>query len=178
MLKTTEKPTIYLKDYTPPEFKLLSCELDFQLDPAQTRVTARYEIETLGDTDTLELDGEALELVSIHLDGKQISADDFQVDENSLTIPGVPQKFSLSIETLTHPDKNTSLNGLYQSGDMLCTQCEAQGFRRIAYGFDRPDVLTTYKVKLIADKTSYPVLKIMPLPLLKLAGRLLYRHVG
>lgn len=158
MLKMTDNQTIYLKDYTPPAFNLISCELDFELDPAQTRVTARYEIESLGDSDTLELDGEALELVSIHLDGKQISADAFQVDEKSLTIPGVPQKFSLSVQTVTRPDQNTSLNGLYQSGDMLCTQCEAQGFRRIAYGFDRPDVLTTYRVKLTADKTSYPVL--------------------
>jgi aminopeptidase N len=158
MLKTTDNPTIYLKDYTPPEFNLISCELDFELNPAQTRVTARYEIEALGGSDTLKLDGEALELVSIHLNGKQVSADDFKVDENSLTIPGVPQKFSLSVQTLTQPDQNISLNGLYQSGDMLCTQCEAQGFRRIAYGFDRPDMLTTYKVTLSADKTSYPVL--------------------
>ena len=158
MPKTTDNPTIFLKDYTPPAFNLISCELDFELNPAQTRVTARYEIEALGDSDTLELDGEALELISIHLDGKQISADDYQVGEKSLTIAGVPQAFSLTVQTEMRPDRNTSLNGLYQSGDMLCMQCEAQGFRRIAYGFDRPDVLTTYRVKLIADKTAYPVL--------------------
>ncbi len=74
MLKTTDNPTIYLEDYKPPEFKLISCELDFELDPAKTRVTARYEIESLSDSNTLKLDGEALELVSIQLDGKTVSS--------------------------------------------------------------------------------------------------------
>ncbi len=158
MLKTNDNPTIYLKDYTPPEFKLLSCELDFELDPAQSRVTARYKVEAQGDSDVLRLDGEELELVAIHINDVLVSSDRFQIDEKSLTILDVPHTFSLSIETLTKPNKNTTLNGLYQSGDMLCTQCEAQGFRRIAYSLDRPDVLTTYTVKLIADKVSYPVL--------------------
>ena len=158
MPKTTDNPTIYLEDYKAPDFKLISCKLDFELDPTETRVTARYEIEALGDADTLVLDGEALELISIHLDGTQISSDAYQLNDKTLTIPAVPEKFSLGIVSLTRPEQNTSLNGLYQSGDMLCTQCEAQGFRRIAYSFDRPDVLTRYTVKLTADKVSYPVL--------------------
>ncbi len=158
MLKTTDNPTVYLEDYKPPEFKLINCELDFELNPAETRVTARYEFEALGNSHTLILDGEALELVSIHIDGSPVSNDDFKVNDKTLAISGVPQKFSLSIVSLTRPEQNSSLNGLYQSGDMLCTQCEAQGFRRIAYSLDRPDVLTRYTIKLIADKVSYPIL--------------------
>jgi len=158
MPTTPDNSTVYLKDYQPPAFKLLSCALDFELDPTQTRVTARYELEALGDSRSLQLDGEDLQLVSIHIDAEALAAEAYQVDAKTLSIPRVPQRFSLSLETLTRPAQNTSLNGLYQSGDMLCTQCEAQGFRRIAYGFDRPDVLTIYTVTLRADKVSYPVL--------------------
>ncbi|MCP4010462.1 MAG: aminopeptidase N [Proteobacteria bacterium] len=158
MLKTSDNPTIYLKDYQPPDFRLLSCELDFELDSVQTRVTARYEIEALSESRLLELDGEALELVFVHINGEPVTENTYRIDKRSLTISEVPEKFLLSIQTLTRPEQNTSLNGLYQSGDMLCTQCEAQGFRRIAYSLDRPDVLTTYTVKLLADKVSYPVL--------------------
>jgi aminopeptidase N len=158
MPETADNPTVYLEDYQAPEFRFSSCELNFELEPDETRVTARYEIEALSDSRTLILDGEALELVSIQLNGENLGVDRYQLDKKSLTISGVPHKFLLSIQTLTHPEQNTTLNGLYQSGDMLCTQCEAQGFRRISYGLDRPDVLTTYTVKITADKVRYPVL--------------------
>jgi aminopeptidase N len=150
--------TIYLKDYQAPRFKLLSCKLDFELDAKLTTVTTRFEIEAISSNRSLQLDGEALTLVSIKLDGQLLDDKQFELDKTSLSIAEVPQNFSLEITTQTEPTKNISLNGLYQSGDMLCTQCEAQGYRRITYGFDRPDVLTTYTVKITADKALYPVL--------------------
>ena len=158
MPKPPKHQAIYLKDYQAPKFKLLSCELDFELDAKQTTVTTRFEIQATSNERSLRLDGEALTLVSIKLDEQLLDKSQFEIDETSLTINDVPQSFSLEVISQTEPAANTTLNGLYQSGDMICTQCEAQGFRRIAYGFDRPDVLTTYTVKIIADKSLYPVL--------------------
>jgi len=158
MLKNPSHGTIQLKDYQAPQFELQHCALSFDLDPLQTRVTAEYQIQSLSDDRTLILDGESLELLSIEIDSVILSAQQYQLDEKTLSIPDVPDSFTLRLQTLTRPADNTSLNGLYQSADMLCTQCEAQGFRRITYAMDRPDVLTTYTVTLNADKARYPVL--------------------
>ena len=158
MLKNAQNSTIYLKDYQAPEFKVLSCKMNFNLEPDKTIVSTYYQIEALTEARTLILDGEGLQLLSLEIDGKALSENAYTTDKQSLNITQVPEKFELHIQTQIAPSKNTSLNGLYQSGDMLCTQCEAQGFRRITYSFDRPDVLTTYTVKLTADKALYPVL--------------------
>ncbi len=158
MPSNTSAQTIYLKDYQAPQFKLLHCDLNIDLDPHTTQVTARYQIESLSEVRTLHLDGEALELVSVKLNDQRLSSDQYHLNDQCLSISDVPDSFTLSIKTRCKPAENTSLNGLYQSGDMLCTQCEAQGFRRITYSFDRPDMLTTYRVTLNADKTRYPSL--------------------
>jgi len=158
MLINPSHAAIQLKDYQKPQFQLQHCAMRFDLDPLQTRVTVEYQIQSLGDDRTLILDGENLELLTIEIDSVALSEQQYQLDEKSLSIPDVPDAFTLRLETLTRPAENTSLNGLYQSADMLCTQCEAQGFRRITYAMDRPDVLTTYTVTLNADKARYPVL--------------------
>ncbi|HIF09670.1 MAG TPA: aminopeptidase N, partial [Sneathiellales bacterium] len=106
----------------------------------------------------LRLDGHGLELLSIRMDGKGLSSNRYVVDETSLTIAETPDQFDLEIKTLVDPTANTSLSGLYKSGGMLCTQCEAEGFRKITYFFDRPDVMACYRSTLIAKKTKYPVL--------------------
>ncbi len=158
MAKNANSQTIYLKDYQPPAFELSSCEMDFALDAKQTTVNTRYQIRAIGDGHTLRLDGESLKLLSVKLDQQELDNNQYELDDRSLTITEVPAQFTLEIQTEISPAANTSLSGLYQSGDMLCTQCEAQGFRSITYSLDRPDVLTTYTVKLSADKSLYPVL--------------------
>lgn len=158
MQNNTGHTSILLKDYQAPQFQVRHCALRFDLDPVQTRVTVEYQIRCLADERTLILDGESLELLNIEIDAQALNEQQYQVDAKTLTIPDVPASFTLRLQTLTRPADNTSLNGLYQSADMLCTQCEAQGFRRITYAMDRPDVLTTYTVTLSADKARYPVL--------------------
>jgi aminopeptidase N len=106
----------------------------------------------------LELNGRYLKLLSVELDNKTLTADQYELGEESLTIKKVPAKFCLTISTEISPEKNTALEGLYASSGMLCTQCEAEGFRRITYFMDRPDVMSRYQVKMIADKSRYPVL--------------------
>lgn len=158
MLNPAKHPTIYLKDYQPPAFLLSGCELEFDLDPQETCVTAHYQVDANGDSRVLKLDGEGLELVFVKIDGRPLESSEYRLETGSLTLSDVPDSFILSIQTRINPAANTTLEGLYQSGDMLCTQCEAQGFRRIVYSLDRPDVLTAYTVTIRADKTRYPVL--------------------
>lgn len=158
MSSNSPAQTIYLKDYQAPLFKLAHCSLTFDLDPHATRVSVEYQIQSISDIRTLYLNGEALELLSVRLDDQLLSKNQYHIDDHSLSLSNVPDSFKLSIETRCDPSANLSLNGLYQSGDMLCTQCEAEGFRRITYGFDRPDMLTTFSVKLNADKARYPTL--------------------
>lgn len=154
--------TIYLKDYQQPAYWIDQIELEFDLAAAQTRVTSRLMVrrnETVAAADTpLQLDGNELTLLSLAIDGKTLSAAQFNVDAEHLVIAKVPAKFALTTEVLIQPESNTALEGLYQSSKMLSTQCEPEGFRRITYFIDRPDVMSRYRVKLIADKRSYPVL--------------------
>ena len=106
----------------------------------------------------LFLDGESLELVSVELDGELLPDSAYDISEVGLTLKEPKNHFTLKIVNLVNPESNKSLEGLYKSGDMFCTQCEAEGFRRITYFMDRPDVMTVYRTTLIADKDAYPVL--------------------
>ncbi|MDD2738276.1 MAG: aminopeptidase N [Methylomonas lenta] len=156
--------TVYLKDYTPPEYLIDSVELDFDLDAQHTRVNSRLTMrrnpESTAAGVSLVLTGEELELISIQLDGNPLTESDFTINLETMTINQVPQQraFVISIENRINPKANTALEGLYLSSSMLCTQCEAQGFRKITWFLDRPDVMTRFKTTLTADKIHYPVL--------------------
>ncbi len=149
-------PTILLSDYRPTPYAIVSLDLDFRLDPQATRVTSRMDIRPRDSKLPLVFSGEKLKLVSVKLDGREITP---VVDEHDLSITGLPETdFTLEIETECDPAGNTALSGLYQSNGMFCTQCEAEGFRRITYFYDRPDVMTRYTVRMEASKSHCPVL--------------------
>ena len=152
-------PVIRLQDYQPPAFCIAKTELVIDLDYAETRVAARHQVHRLRDDATdLVLDCEALELSGIAIDGDPLTSSQYRISERNLTLFNVPATFELAIENTIRPDKNTALSGLYKSGEMLCTQCEAEGFRRITPAIDRPDNLGEYTVTLRADKKRFPLL--------------------
>lgn len=156
----TAQPTaIHRKDYRAPNFRIETVELEFDLQPEATRVKSKLAMVPQAAGAPLKLDGEDLELLSVAIDGRTLGADDYKADEHGLTIAAVPSSpFTLEIETKVNPKGNTHLSGLYQSSGVYCTQCEAQGFRRITYFPDRPDVMSTYRVTIRADKKANPVL--------------------
>ena len=150
---------IRLADYTPPAYRTVEVALTFALDPRTTHVTCRQRFERIGDAAApLVLDGENLELVAIRLDGEPLADTAWYLDANSLTLLDPPASFTLEIENHIHPAANTALEGLYISSDIFCTQCEAEGFRRITWFQDRPDVMTRFRVRIEADKAAYPQL--------------------
>ncbi len=161
MLPQTMKPdtpqTVHLKDYTPPAFLIDTVNLDFNIGCAGTTVTATLALRRNPSvaTQPLVLDGEDLETLSVAVNGQNRP---FFATENTLTIADVPAAFTLRTVVRIQPDQNTRLSGLYRSKDGYFTQCEAQGFRRITWFLDRPDVMSTYTVTLHADKASLPVL--------------------
>ena len=161
-MKNAEPKAIYLKDYQAPAFHIESTYLNFDLYDDYTLVTSRLTL--IRNTDQastdLYLNGQDLELISVSLDGELMTDSDYQVTDESLTIYGsiIPDKSVLSIQTKIKPQENTALEGLYKSSGMFCTQCEAEGFRRITYFLDRPDVMSVYEVRITADKQAYPVL--------------------
>ena len=159
-MRTDTAPTIYRKDYLPPNYWVDTVEMGFDLDPQATRIATRMKMRRnpTGAASTVTLYGEELQLVQLRLNGKQLSAREYQLRDGILTIPDAPSDITLEIETLVRPDQNTSLMGLYVSNGNFFTQCEAEGFRKITYFPDRPDVMATYKVMLRADKKRYPVL--------------------
>ncbi|MFD2176586.1 aminopeptidase N [Veronia pacifica] len=154
----TQQPQAkYRKDYQAPEFTISHIDLTFDLKDKETRVVARSQVkQNLAGATALTLDGEGLKLIRIEVDGQDWS--DYRVEESTLTVNGVPSTFELLIETEIDPQANTSLEGLYKSDGAYCTQCEAEGFRRITYYLDRPDVLAKFTTKVIADKEAYPYL--------------------
>ncbi len=154
------KPT-FLADYRPPDYRVDHVDLSFTLDPERTIVKARLSIRRAPHADAgapLVLNGETLELLRIAIDEDDLDAGAYSKDDKALTIPRPPHDFMLDIETAVCPEKNTALSGLYLSNGMFCTQCEAEGFRRITFFPDRPDVLARYSVRIEADKARYPVL--------------------
>ncbi len=159
-MRTDTSPAIYRKDYTPPSYWVRTVQMGFDLDPAATRVATRMTLERnpASREQALVLFGEELELVHIRLNDKALSRRDYVLKEGVLRIPVELDRITLEIETLIRPDKNTSLMGLYVSSGNFFTQCEAEGFRKITYFPDRPDVMAQYTVMLRADKEKYPVL--------------------
>lgn len=156
MQKETEKPQkVYLKDYQPPAFQVSQIHLDFILNDDISRVIATTDMVATGGSKDLWLDGEEMKLVSVTVDGQKPR---YEVNAKGMTIFDLPAKFQLKIETESKPQENTSLEGLYKSNGVFCTQCEAQGFRKVTYFLDRPDVMTTYTVRIEADEKKYPVL--------------------
>ena len=156
--------TVYLKDYTPPEYLIDKVELAFDLDEQCTVVRSNLSLrrnpQCRAESGSLSLMGEGLELLGIALDGVDLDETAFSINLESLTIHEVPgdRPFVISIENRINPEANTALEGLYLSSGMLCTQCEAQGFRKITWFLDRPDVMSRFKTTLAADKNKYPVL--------------------
>ena len=155
---TKQSQKIYLKDYQKPNFEVESVELNFDLHEDFCRVVATSKIKALSADKPLYLDGVDLELISIAMNGEPLSPSQYQLTPESLEIAHVPASFTMTVETKLYPQKNTSLEGLYRSNNTFCTQCEAQGFRKITYFMDRPDVMTKYAVTIEADKKKYPVL--------------------
>ncbi|MBV9905459.1 MAG: aminopeptidase N, partial [Alphaproteobacteria bacterium] len=158
-MRTEEPRAINLKDYRAPDYRISEISLDFVLDPLATRVTAISKVTRTGAAGApLVLDGEELKLVSIAIDGRALGASDYVLGKDTLTLEKLPAAFALEIVTEISPENNTTLNGLYTSKGMFCTQCEAEGFRRITYFLDRPDNLAIYTTRIEADKNAYPIL--------------------
>ncbi len=161
-MKDASPKAIYLKDYQPPAYWIRKTGLRFELGDASTRVTATLHIERDSDASpdaALVLHGQELELESLAVNGAALAETHFATDDESLTITGgLSERDTLTIVTTIYPQKNTSLDGLYRSHTMYCTQCEAEGFRKITYYLDRPDVMSEFVTTIVADKTQYPVL--------------------
>ncbi len=163
-MQDTNPQTIYLKDYTVPDYLIESVELTVILDELKTRVVSKLTVQrnplSKVENAVLVLHGEGLELVSLAMEGVALTEGQYKQDTVSLSVDSVPQdsQFVVAIENTINPKSNTSLEGLYLSSTMLCTQCEAEGFRKITYFLDRPDVMTLFKTTLIGDKDKYPVL--------------------
>lgn len=154
--------TVYLKDYHVPDYLIDTVDLEFELGEEFTLVKSRLAVHANPASTqvrkSLNLQGEELELKTIILDGKKLTASQYQTTPESLTISHVPEKFILEIHTRIKPQENTALSGLYKSSGNFCTQCEAEGFRRITYFLDRPDVMARYTTTIIADEKKYPIL--------------------
>ncbi|OGT44351.1 MAG: aminopeptidase N [Gammaproteobacteria bacterium RIFCSPHIGHO2_12_FULL_40_19] len=154
--------TTYLKNYSPPDFLVENVHLHFDVQDDQTVVKSVLRLhrnpQTKNPQAALVLDGEELTLQSIYIDGKALAENTYQITETHLTIESVPDQFVLETHVVIHPKKNTKLMGLYQSRDNLCTQCEAEGFRRMTYYLDRPDVMSYFTTTITADKNKYPLL--------------------
>ncbi len=159
-MRTDTAPAVHRHDYAPPAYWVEKIDIGFDLDPAETRVAARSVHRRNPDSrqTDLVLYGEALELVALRMNGKTLSGRQYRLEGNTLVIPHAPDEVTLEIETLIRPASNTSLMGLYVSNGNFFTQCEAEGFRKITYFPDRPDVMAKYRVMLRADKQTYPVL--------------------
>lgn len=148
--------TKYLKDYQKPDFAIKTVDLDFDLHDGVTHVRATLSCVREGAVDApLVLNGQDMTLVSVEVDG---APHPHEIAGETLVLKNLPDAFTLIIKNDLDPAKNTALEGLYVSNGMYCTQCEAEGFRRITYFLDRPDVMATYKVRIEADKAAYPVL--------------------
>ncbi|HYY84602.1 MAG TPA: aminopeptidase N, partial [Beijerinckiaceae bacterium] len=161
-MRSDNPPIIRLDEYRPSDFLIDRVDLDIRLHATQTRVSAVLALRPnpAGSPDApLVLDGDELTLLAAGLDGRAIPAGDFAATANGLVIPAPPRRpFTLSLETQIDPAANTKLMGLYRSGGTYCTQCEAEGFRRITYFLDRPDVLAVYTTRIEASREEAPVL--------------------
>ncbi|MCG6967238.1 MAG: aminopeptidase N [Chromatiaceae bacterium] len=159
-MKEATPGAIKLTDYRPPDYLIDTVDLDFDLQEQGTRVVARLALRRnpLGSGGPLRLNGEGLQPVWVRLDGRELSADRYHVDDESLTLADPPQAFVLESEAIIAPENNSALEGLYRSGGLYCTQCEPEGFRKITWFIDRPDVMARFTVRVAADRQACPVL--------------------
>src|SRR3954454_17580052 len=161
-MRTEQALPVRLEDYRPPDWLVDTVALDVVLDPTATRVRATLQMKPNPDAAApapLVLDGDDLTLAALRLDGAALAPEEYVATPDSLTIAQPPQRpFRLEIETVLDPSANTKLMGLYRSGATYCTQCEAQGFRRISYFPDRPDVMAVYTTRIEAAVADAPVL--------------------
>ena len=155
-------PVTRLTDYRPPAWLVDHTRLDVDLRDGHATVTAELAVRRNPARDDrpgeLVLDGEHLELLSLSVDARPLGEPDYRLEEGRLTVPGVPEQFTLTSKVRIHPESNTALEGLYRSNGMYCTQCEAEGFRRITFFPDRPDVLSRFTTTIHADRATYPLL--------------------
>ncbi|PVV19983.1 MAG: aminopeptidase N, partial [gamma proteobacterium symbiont of Ctena orbiculata] len=161
-MRTKNAKTIHLKDYRPPEYLIDDVELFIDLLDESAQVTSRLHIRKNPASGALnpalKLDGEGLQLQTVALDDQPLPDEAYQVDERTLSVPNVPDRFVLTTQVVIYPQKNTALEGLYRSGGLYCTQCEAEGFRRITYYLDRPDVMARFATTISASKADNPVM--------------------
>jgi aminopeptidase N len=161
-MRTQNQIAIALADYQPFPFAITHASLAFALDPTRTIVTTRLLVERINRGQAhkapLELNGEDIELLEVSIDGKTLPTSAYHVNADGLTISDVPDSFRLETKVTFSPAANTALSGLYMSGGRYCTQCEAEGFRRITFWPDRPDVLSRFHVRVEAQKADFPTL--------------------
>ncbi|MFT5659205.1 MAG: aminopeptidase N [Gammaproteobacteria bacterium] len=161
-MKTDQSLRKYLSEYTPPEFTISKTKLEFQLSEGNTRVKSLLSISRQTGahaetgTNTLKLDGINLKLLSVSINDVALTADQYQLSDEQLTIPDVADSFEFACEVEINPAANTRLEGLYLSSGNFCTQCEAQGFRYITYYLDRPDVMSTFNTLITGDQQRFP----------------------
>ena len=156
-MRTDTPQPVRLVDYRPPAFLVDEVALDFRLEPSATRVRAELTLRRNGDhSEPLRLDGVDLKLRRVAVDGRELAASEYVQNDEGLTVPGAPDAFILETEVEIDPAANTALEGLYMSGGRFCTQCEAEGFRKITFFPDRPDVLARFTIRVEADKAAYP----------------------
>ena len=159
VLGMSEIREVFRKDYRAPAYLCPDLRLEFRLSEEETEVEAWIRFERNGErVAPLVLDGEELELRLLEIDGSPVAKDDYRIEGNQLKVDKVPRSFEMHTVVAIKPQENLTLSGLYKSSGNFCTQCEAEGFRRITYFLDRPDVVARYSVKLIAEKARYPVL--------------------
>ncbi len=162
-MRTDEPRPIRLKDYTPPAFAIAEVTLDIELDPKATRIHTTLKMarnpKAADSTAPLVLDGEKLQLHEVKIDGETLGKNRYMVSDTQLVIHDVPAgAFTLESVTTCAPEENTALEGLYLSNGIYCTQCEAEGFRRITYYIDRPDVMSVFRTRITGDRKATPVL--------------------
>lgn len=157
-MRDAQPKAIQLSDYCAPTYEVTDTHLRFELNDGFTIVSSTLTLKQMGDSNELLLNGQDLELLSIRLDGRDLDENEYSLGEESLTLTGLGAAHTLELATRIYPEKNTALEGLYRSGGMYCTQCEAEGFRRITYYPDRPDVMSVFTTEIVADAKQYPVL--------------------
>ncbi len=161
-MRTEQPQMIYLKDYQVPDYLIDETHLTFELFEDHSLVHAQLVMRRnplcSGALPVLQLDGQQLELLSVALDGQTLGEGDYQLSDSHLSLQPAGDSFVIDTSVRIHPESNTALEGLYKSGSMFCTQCEAEGFRKITYYLDRPDVMSRFTTTLSAEQHRYPVL--------------------
>ena len=161
-MKEGQPTTIRLKDYRVPSYLIDETLLYFDIHPKYTIVTAeltvRRNVAATSSNSDLVLNGGSMITRNVWIDGQALLSNRYAISDSALTIFDVPESFILKTEVEIKPQENTALEGLYKSGDMYCTQCEAEGFRNITWYLDRPDVLSKFRTTILADKEYFPIL--------------------